>query len=122
MPRLSEKTKLLRLKQRIKALKTSKSITEFGYKVAKEGVGSRGGKNKDKIACVIGHKELNKVDFNLLEKLTGKKEHLENIVRILTECVDLEKDPIEKKKFEQMKWGIEQSIKLGVGGGYSPSK
>ena len=120
MPKLTERTKLMKDKERIKALETSKSVTEFGYKVAD--IGKRGGKNLDHIACERGRQVLNSIDFSLLEQLSGTKNHLKNITTILTEVIDLTKNPIQKEKFEQAKWGIEQNLKVGLGGGYTPEK
>lgn len=118
MPKLKPATKKRIDSQRLKILQKSKNMKEFGYKVAE--IGSKGGKNLDDSARETGRQILANIGTDLLAKLDeGKIKFSEKVVEVLKNAAE---GKLDTKTFEQMKWAVEQGLKVGVLGGYSPTK
>ena len=118
MPKLKPETKRFRDNQRFKALQKSKSTREFGYKVGN--IGSKGGKNLDRSATETGSQILSSLATDLLAKLDeGEIKFSEKVVGVLKNASE---GKLDIKTFDQMKWAVEQGLKVGVLGGYAPMK
>jgi hypothetical protein len=106
-------------KRLIKAVKDSNDIVEFGYKVCEPG--KLGGKVTDTHAARLGRNKLSRYfgAINLKEELDKDNPFVSKVLATIKDLADPTSRPMDQAKFQQIKWAMEQLLKMGVGGGYS---
>lgn len=111
MPRLSPQTKLLRDQEFLTAYQETGSLKEAAKKVSK--IGSQGAKDPERSAEAAGSQRLRNIELSILEAAA------ENGITPTTVAKKI-KELLDDKDLKNVDKGITHSLKIGVGGGYTP--